>query len=88
MCGSGTTLVAAKQAGRKWIGIDMDQEALNKTLERLSTPCTNWVSDAVTQVTQEYNFPYEAKKQLKDTQNGEKCVTTPNASLTRSIGEP
>ena len=36
MCGSGTTLVAAKQAGRKWIGIDMDQDAVNKTLERLS----------------------------------------------------
>jgi site-specific DNA-methyltransferase (adenine-specific) len=34
-CGSGTTLVAAERAGRRWIGIDLAPEAIALTLERL-----------------------------------------------------
>jgi site-specific DNA-methyltransferase (adenine-specific) len=36
-CGSGTTLVAAKMKGRKSIGIDISQEAINLTKSRLET---------------------------------------------------
>jgi site-specific DNA-methyltransferase (adenine-specific) len=35
-CGSGTTLVAAKQLSRKWIGIDLNEEALAIAKERLT----------------------------------------------------
>ena len=37
-CGSGTTLVAAHATGRKWIGIDINEDALAITRERLA--CT------------------------------------------------
>lgn len=36
-CGSGTTLVAAKINGRKYIGIDISQEAIDLTEQRLQT---------------------------------------------------
>lgn len=36
-CGSGTTLVSAKMKGRKCIGIDISQEAINLTKLRLET---------------------------------------------------
>ena len=35
-CGSGTTLQAAQQLGRKWIGIDQSNEAIKVTQKRLS----------------------------------------------------
>jgi site-specific DNA-methyltransferase (adenine-specific) len=35
LCGSGTTLVAAKLLNRKYIGIDISQEAINLTQKRL-----------------------------------------------------
>jgi hypothetical protein len=35
MCGSGTTLVAAQQSGRRWCGIDADQAALAIAAERI-----------------------------------------------------
>ena len=35
-CGSGTTLEAAKLLGRKWIGIDMNPEAIEITSKRLN----------------------------------------------------
>ena len=37
-CGSGTTLVAAHATGRKWIGIDINEDALTIARERLA--CT------------------------------------------------
>lgn len=37
-CGSGTTLVAAKMKGRKYIGIDISAEAIELTKSRLETP--------------------------------------------------
>ncbi|MDO9424563.1 MAG: site-specific DNA-methyltransferase [Methylobacter sp.] len=36
-CGSGTTLVAAKLKGRKFVGIDVSQEAVDLTKSRLET---------------------------------------------------
>ena len=36
VCGSGTTLVAAKELNRRWIGIDCSEEALEITRRRLS----------------------------------------------------
>lgn len=35
MCGSGTTLLAAKELGRKWVGIDSDSDAIVTCRERL-----------------------------------------------------
>ncbi len=35
-CGSGTTLVAAEELGRSWIGIDSSVEAINTTVKRLA----------------------------------------------------
>ena len=43
-CGSGTTLVSAKLQGRKFIGIDINPEAVSLTKKRLETPsktCSN-----------------------------------------------
>ncbi|MDM8522317.1 site-specific DNA-methyltransferase [Desulfococcaceae bacterium HSG8] len=37
-CGSGTTLVAAKLLGRKYIGIDISESAINITKQRLKNP--------------------------------------------------
>ena len=37
-CGSGTTLVAAKLLNRKWIGIDIAEEAIKLTKSRLDNP--------------------------------------------------
>lgn len=37
-CGSGTTLVAAKQLGRRYIGCDMNENAVNISKERLANP--------------------------------------------------
>jgi site-specific DNA-methyltransferase (adenine-specific) len=34
-CGSGTTLVAAQKLGRRWIGIDVNQEAVEVAVKRL-----------------------------------------------------
>ena len=38
MCGSGTTLLAAQQLGRQWLGIDLNPEALQLAAERLKSP--------------------------------------------------
>ncbi len=38
-CGSGTTLVAAELTGRMGIGIDINEEAVKITKERLKNPC-------------------------------------------------
>lgn len=35
-CGSGTTLIAAENLGRKWIGIDIEKEYCDMTTERLN----------------------------------------------------
>jgi len=37
VCGSGTTLVAAKALGRQWIGIDSSEEAIEITKRRLAS---------------------------------------------------
>jgi site-specific DNA-methyltransferase (adenine-specific) len=35
-CGCATTCVAAQQLGRKWIGIDIEKQAVNLLIDRLS----------------------------------------------------
>lgn len=35
-CGSGTTLLAAEQLGRRWIGIDIEKEYCDLSIERLN----------------------------------------------------
>jgi adenine-specific DNA-methyltransferase len=34
-CGSGTTLVAAEELGRRWIGIDSSPSSIKTTVKRL-----------------------------------------------------
>lgn len=36
-CGSGTTLLAAQQNGRRWIGVDQSQIAINATLKKINS---------------------------------------------------
>lgn len=50
-CGSGTTLKAAQDLGRKWIGIDKSQEAISIALLRLTSPQKTLVPD-------EFEFEY------------------------------
>lgn len=58
-CGSGTTLIASQELGRKWIGIDQSDEAIKITQKRLKNIPTNLL-------TPEVNFEYfEEKKIIK-----------------------
>jgi adenine-specific DNA-methyltransferase len=41
-CGSGTTLVAAQELGRNWIGIDKSEEAIRITREKLRALNTDY----------------------------------------------
>ncbi len=51
-CGSGTTLVAAQKLGRRWIGIDVSQAAIDLTRSRLQpTPLSPDVPPAVPSAT-------------------------------------
>lgn len=50
-CGSGTTLKAAQELGRKWIGIDKSEEAINVALKRLILKQNNLFKE-------EYEFEY------------------------------
>lgn len=34
-CGSGTTLIAAQELGRQWIGIDKSEQAIKATRKKL-----------------------------------------------------
>jgi len=43
-CGSGTTLVAAQNTGRKWIGCDINPECVEQTRDRLLTTSANYQS--------------------------------------------
>lgn len=40
-CGSGTTLVAAQQLGRRWIGIDKSERAISVARKRIAEALTN-----------------------------------------------
>ncbi len=46
-CGAGTTLVAAQQLGRKWVGIDSSKEAINICSQRLEKVKTINISQEV-----------------------------------------
>lgn len=43
-CGSGTTLIAANELGRKWIGIDQSDKAIEISIKRLSSMNLNLFS--------------------------------------------
>jgi adenine-specific DNA-methyltransferase len=40
-CGSGTTLVAANELCRHWIGIDKEEKAIEVARRRLDSPAKN-----------------------------------------------
>lgn len=47
-CGSGTTLIASQELGRKWVGIDQSDEAIKITQKRLKNIPTNLLTPEVT----------------------------------------
>ena len=46
-CGCATTLIAAEQAGRQWIGIDLWDEALDVVRARVEAECQNLFGGAI-----------------------------------------
>ncbi len=46
-CGCATTLIAAEQAGRQWIGIDLWDEALDVVRTRVEAECQNLFGGAI-----------------------------------------
>ena len=44
-CGSGTTLKAAQELGRNWIGIDKSEEAINIALKKLTSKQGTLISE-------------------------------------------
>ena len=60
-CGSGTTLKAAKDLGRKWIGIDRSEEAISVALKKLKSQ----------QKTLMINEELEYLEQINKSTNGE-----------------
>jgi len=47
-CGSGTTLIASQELGRKWIGIDQSDEAIKITQKRLKNIPTTLLTPEIT----------------------------------------
>ena len=47
-CGCATTLIAAEQEGRQWIGMDLWDEALTVVQERVGKECANLFGGAIT----------------------------------------
>jgi adenine-specific DNA-methyltransferase len=56
-CGSGTTIVAAQELNRRWIGVDQSEKAIEVTCNKLSSLSTDLFS-AVS-----YTFLEEAKSE-------------------------
>jgi len=56
-CGSGTTLIASQELGRKWIGIDQSEEAIKITQKRLKNIPTNLLKPEV-------NFEYFEERKI------------------------
>jgi site-specific DNA-methyltransferase (adenine-specific) len=79
-CGCATTCVAAQQLGRKWIGIDIEKQAVSLVMERLSEEkdgIRNMFTDfmATEQIPQRTDVHYEpksksVKERLYKEQNG------------------
>ena len=75
-CGCATTCVAAQQLGRKWIGIDIEKQAVNVLIERLSDDAKmfkDFVNTAL--IPQRTDVKYEpksksVKERLYKQQNG------------------
>ena len=45
-CGSGTTLKAAQELGRSWVGIDKSNEAINVALNKLNNEQKNLLDNS------------------------------------------
>lgn len=61
-CGSGTTLIASQELGRKWVGIDQSDEAIKITQKRLKNMPTNLL-------TPEVNFEYFEESEITTKEN-------------------
>ena len=57
-CGSGTTLKAAAEAGRQWIGIDRSEVAIQAACKKLKEPNTLFGSDYEYVVMEELKYEY------------------------------
>lgn len=61
-CGSGTTLIASQELGRKWVGIDQSDEAIKITQKRLKNIPTNLLTPKV-------NFEYFEENKITTKEN-------------------
>ncbi len=60
-CGSGTTLKAAKDLGRKWIGIDQSKEAINVVLKKLNSKQKTLIMEEEFEYLEQVKIPINKK---------------------------
>ena len=65
-CGSGTTLIAAQELNRKWIGIDKSEQAINVTKRKLNDFFTNNNYSYLEEINNENNI-------IEEIENDKKC---------------
>ncbi len=73
-CGSGTTLVAAQELGRRWIGIDKSEKAIEVTRKKLAEE-----NSMLFKV--DFEFVNIAEKQEPDLHNENIIVTKKDSKL-------
>jgi adenine-specific DNA-methyltransferase len=74
-CGSGTTLVAAQELNRRWIGVDQSEKALEVTRKKLASISTDLFSTVSYTFLEEAN-PEKSASLLETTiRQGKKAVT-------------
>ena len=77
-CGCATTLIAAEQAGRQWIGIDLWDEALQTVRKRVEKECQNLFGGDV----------FYSEVAPKRTDEGETAAPPLKSKTKRRITEP
>ena len=77
-CGCATTLIAAEQAGRQWIGIDLWDEALQTVRDRVEKECQNLFGGDV----------FHSEVPPNRTDEGENAAPPLKSKAKRRVAEP